>query len=179
MIDVFSALQVVLQEAGFTTHLVSIDRSSVVCFEDEVITGFGCVFEEPEHLLNRWNAMEISFLKRYAPSLRIAGEKAGNVYCVFLCSSPADPYQNRQVHWIEEDLNRTRKLAACGLASREDLVRALLPILPLQYQPVLKPDDVKERLRNRIRMISPKASDIILDESIAPSEAIRSLGDII
>ncbi|MFZ0928497.1 MAG: hypothetical protein WAN11_07845 [Syntrophobacteraceae bacterium] len=178
MIDVFSILQVLLREAGFITHLDSIDRTSIACFEDDVLSGFCCVFEEPESLLSRWKAMEMSFLKRYAPSLRTAGEKAWNVYCVFLCSPPADADQKRQVHWIEEDLNRTRKLAACGLTSRHDLVRTLLPILPLQYQPVVRPDDVTERLRTRIRIISPNASDIVLDESVAPAEVVRLLGGL-
>ena len=176
MIDVLSTMHVVLREAGFTTRLAFIGRSSIVCFEDDALTGFGCVFEDPESLLRRWKATEMSLLTHYAPSLRAAGEKAWNVYCVFLCSLPADPDQNRQVHWIEEDLDRTRKVAACGLSSRKDLVRALLPILPLQYQPVLRPEDVTERLRARISAISLNALDIVLDESISPAEVVRFLG---
>ena len=176
MIDLFSTLQVLLRDAGFTTNLASIDRSSIVCFEDDVLTGFGCVFENPVSLLRQWKGMEMSLLTRYAPSLRAAGEKAWNVYCVFLCSLAADSDQNRQVHWIEEDLDRTRKVAACGLASREDLIRALLPIMPLQYQPVLRLEDGTERLRSRIHTISPKALDIVLDESVSPSEVVRFLG---
>jgi hypothetical protein len=176
MIDLLSTMQVLLREGGFTTRLTSIDRSSIVCFEDEVLTGFGCVFEDPESLLAQWKAKEMSLLKRYAPSLRSAGEKAWNVYCIFLCSSAADPILNRQVRWIEEDLDRTRKVAACGIASRDDLVRALLPVLPLQYQPVLGAEDVTERLRSRIRIIAPRAADIVLDESVPPAEVVRLLG---
>ena len=177
MIDVLMTMQVVLREAGFITRLASIDRSSIVCFEDEVLTGFGCIFEKPEDLLARWKNMEMSLLTRYAPSLRAAGEKAWNVYCIFLCSSVADSIHDRQVRWIEEDLDRTRKIAACGLTSREDLVRALLPILPLQYQPLLRAEDVTERLRTRIRTIAPKASDVVLDESVSMAEVVRSLGE--
>lgn len=176
MIEVFSALHLVLREAGFTTHLASLNGSSIVCFEDDVLTGFGYVFADPGSLLARWKSTEMSILRRYAPSLRAAGEKAWNVYCVFLCSLGGDPDQDRQVHWIEEDLEQTRKIAACGLASREDLVRALLPILPLQYQPVLGPEDVSERLHARIRTISPNASTIVLDDSVSPAEVVRLLG---
>jgi hypothetical protein len=179
MIDLFSTLQVVLRDVGFTTHLASIDRSSIVCFEDDVLTGFGCIFEDPESLLRQWKSMEMSLLTYYAPSLRAAGEKAWNVYCVFLCGLVADPDQNRRVRWIEEDLDRTRKVAACGLASREDLIRALLPIMPLQYQPVLRLEDGTARLRTRIHTISPKAVDIVLDESVSPSEVVRFLGGTI
>ena len=177
MMDLISALQVILREAGFTTHLTAIDRSSVVSFEDNTLMGFGCVFEDPDDLLAGWKAKEMALLTRYAPSLRSAGEKAWNVYCLFLCSGVPEPDVNRQVRWIEEDQDRTRKIAACGLESREDLLRALLPILPLQYQPVLLIEDVTARLRTRIRAIAPKASDVVLDESISPAEVIRLLGE--
>lgn len=177
MIDVLSTMQGVLREAGYTTRLTSIDRSSVVCFEDDALTGFGRIFEDPRGLLTQWKALETVLLTRYAPSLRAGGEKAWNVYCVFLCSSAGDPTENRQVRWIEEDLNRTRKVASCGIASREDLVRALLPVLPLQYQPVLGAEDVTERLRTRILTIAPRASDVILDDSVSPAEVIRLLGE--
>ena len=177
MIDLLSTMQVVLREAGFITHLASIDRFPIVQFEDDTLIGFGCIFKDPDELLTRWKATEMSLLKRYAASFRAAREKAWNVYCIFLCGSGADPAQNRQVRWIEEDLERTRKVAACGVASREDLMRALLPILPLQSQPVLQVEATTERLQRRIRAIAPKASDVALDESVAAAEVVRLLGD--
>lgn len=176
MIDLLSTLQSVLRKADFTTRLASIDGSSVVCFEDETVMGFGMVFSDPGDLLARWRVMEMSLLVRYAPGLRAAGEKAWNVYCIFLCGASADSSQNRQVGWIEEDLERTRKIAACGLASREDLVRALMPILPLQYQPVLRAEDVTERLHRHILSVAPKASDVALDEAVPAAEVVRLLG---
>ncbi len=118
----------------------------------------------------------MSLLTRFAAGFRTAGEKAWNVYCVFLCGSAADSVQNRQVRWIEENLERTRKIAACGLASREDLLRALLPVLPLQYQPVLRAEDVTERLQTRIRTIVPRASHVVLDQAVSPAEVVRLLG---
>jgi len=177
MMDLISTLQVVLREAGFMTRLRSIDRSPMVSFEDNTVMGFGCVFANPSDLLANWKATEMSLLTRYAPSLRTAGEKAWNVYCLFLCSSVADSEQNRQVRWIEEDQNRTRKIAACGVETREDLKRALLPILPLQYQPVLQVEDVTDRLRMRIRAIAPRASEVVLVESVSPAEVVRLLGE--
>ena len=176
MIDVLSTMQVVLREAGFTTRLTSIDRLSIVCFEDDELMGFGCVFEDASGLLARWKATEMSLLTRYAANLRAGGEKAWNVYCIFLCGSAADSIQNRQVRWIEEDLERTRKVTGCGLASREDLLRALLPVLPLQYQPVLRAEDVTERLQTRIRTIAPRASHVVLDQAVSPAEVVRLLG---
>jgi hypothetical protein len=176
MIDVLSTIQGVLREAGFSTRLTSIDRSPIVCFEDDVLMGFGCIFEDPGGLLMRWKATETALLTRYATSLRTAGDKAWNVYCIFLCGSGADSIQDRQVRWIEEDLERTRKLAGCGVASREDLERVLLPVLPLRYQPVLQAEDVTQRLQRRIRTISPRASEVALDDAVSAAEVVRLLG---
>jgi hypothetical protein len=175
--DLISTLQIVLREADFTTRLVSVERYPIVAFEDGTLMGFGCVFENPDDLLANWKVREMSLLSFYAPSIRLAGEKAWNVYCLFLCSVAAEPDQNRRVQWIDEDQDRTRKIAACGLESREDLVRALLPILPLQHQPVLQIEDFTERVRMRIRNIAPKAADIVLDKSTSPAEVVRLLGE--
>jgi hypothetical protein len=177
MIDLLSTMQVMLQEAGFITRLTSMDRSSIVCFEDDTVAGFGLVFDSPELLLEHWKVKETALLKRYAPSLRVAGEKAWNIYCLFVCAAPADLIQSREVRWIEEDLERTRKIAACGVRSREDLMRALLPVLPLQYQPQLRPEDVTERLESRIRVILPKAPHIVLDQSVSLAEVVKLLGE--
>jgi len=177
MIDVLSTLQVALQEAGFITHLTSLERSPIVCFEDDTLLGFGCVFDNPVALLKHWKTTEMTLLRRYAPSLRGAGEKAWNVYCIFLCSGNADLIQSREVRWVEEDLERTRKIAACGVGSREDLMRALLPVLPLQYTPELRPENVTERLEGRIRIIVPSASHIVLDQSFPPAEVVKLLGE--
>lgn len=176
MIDILSTMQALLREAGYTTRLTSIERASVLCFEDEDLMGFGRVFRDPGDLLANWKITETSLLRNQAPSIRTAGEKAWNVYCVFLCSGGVDPIQSRQVRWIEEDLDRTRKIAACGLGSREDLLRALLPVLPIQYRPVLRAEDVTERLLIRIRTIAPRASHVVLDEAVPAPEVSRLLG---
>jgi hypothetical protein len=175
MIDLISTLQVLMQEAGFNTHLISIDRSSVVCFEDDALMGFGCIFDSPYSLLTRWKTMELSILKSYAPSLYNAGEKAWNVYLLLLCSLDADPVQSLEVSWIEENLDRTRKIAACGISSREELKRALLPVLPIQFKSALHPEDVTERLKTRIQTIAPKASQVVLDETVSVDEVVRLL----
>jgi hypothetical protein len=175
VIDILSTMQAMLREAGFATRLTSIERAPVLCFEDEDLMGFGRVFREPGDLLANWKTTETSLLRNQASSIRTAGEKAWNVYCLFLCSASADPIQNRQVRWIEEDLDHTRKIAACGLGSREDLLRALLPVLPLQYQPALRAEDVTERLLTRIRTIAPRASHVVLDEAVPAAEVARLL----
>ncbi len=177
MIDLFSTSQILLRDAGFYVRLQSVSGAPVICFEDEALIGFCSFFEEPQELIDRWKAFEGDILSRFAPQIRTAGDKAWNVYCVFLCAVPADGLQKRAVGWIEEDLERTRKVAGCGIASREDLIRVLLPVLPVQYQPVLQQEDLTERLRRRISDIAPQAAHVVLDPTVPASEAVRLLGE--
>lgn len=177
MIDLVSALQVILQAASYRTRLMELETFSVVCFEDDAIMGFACLFEVPATLLQRWRSIETALLARFAPSLREAGDKSWNVYCAFLSGAPVDAMQAREVKRIEEDIERTRKIAACNLISREDLIRAFLPILPLQYQPIIDAEEIGDRLRRRIETIAPGAVALVLDESVPPIEVVRLLGD--
>jgi hypothetical protein len=84
----------------------------------------------------------------------------------------------REVRWIEENLEKTRKITGCQVTSREDLVNTLLPLLPLQYQPKLDSEDfdLKQRLRKRIASIAPNLPDVTLDQNVSPAEVVRLLG---
>jgi hypothetical protein len=178
MTDLKSSLQVVLQDAGYQTWLVSLDDLEAIGFEDDGAMGFAYVFEDVATMLTRWRELETRLLTRHAPSLQKAGEKTWNIYSVFLCTELATPDQLREIRWIEEDLERTRKIAGCGLTSTSDVVTALLPLLPLQYQPLLDSEDfdLTQRLLKRIANIAPAATDAALDKEILPSEVVRLLG---
>lgn len=173
MTDILSSMQVVLREVGFTTSSLNIENISGVCFEDDSVIGFGCVFDNASELLGCWKTIEKAFLIRNAQSLRSAGEKAWNVYLVLLVSRIPESSVIRQVHWVEEDLERTRKIAACGVTTREALVTALLPLLPIQYRPVLSVDDTAKRLANRIELVAPRVAKVALDDTVEPMEVIR------
>lgn len=177
MIDIPSSAQLLLREAGFSTRLRNVEGSQTICFEDEALIGFCSVFETVGKLLTGWKSRELSTLRRFAPSLQGAGDKAWNVYFALLSADVPEAETLRQVRWIEEDLERTRKIAACGVASREDIVRAFLPVLPLQYQPQLQIEDATERLKKRIASIAPKVADAALDPDMAPEEVIRLIGE--
>lgn len=177
MIDVLSPVQVILRSAGFLVRLETLAKAPLVCFEDDAILGFCYSFDQPQDLIEKWKAVEGEILTRFAPHIRGAGDKAWNVYSVFLCPSPANSSQKRAINWIEEDLDRTRKIAGCGIANREDLIRLMLPVLPIQYQPALEQIDLTDRLRRRIGDISPKAAEVALDEATSPTEVVRLLGD--
>ena len=177
MIDILSTAQIVLREAGYSTRLRAAEHSTVICFEDEELIGFCSTFNGVEEMLSGWRARELSILKRFSASFHEAGDKAWNVYCAFLCGAAGNSEQVRQIRWIEEALERTRKIASCGLAAREDVVRVLLPVLPLQYQPALQVEDSTERLQKRIATLAPRASVAALDESVSPAEVMRLIGE--
>lgn len=177
MIDLLSTTQVLLKDAGYTVRLSEIQKQPLVTFEDNGVVGFCSFFEKPADIIKKWLAHETEILTRFAPNFRGAGDKAWNVYCVYLCENPPSQTEAREISWIEEDLNRTRKIAAGGISSREDLVRVLLPVLPLQYQPRLPDGDVTRRLQMRIGDIAPKAREAALDTEISPHEVVRLLGE--
>ncbi|SRR6266540_2561025 len=176
MTDLTSTLQVILQDSGYRTSSVAIDDLLAVCFEDDAVLGFVCVFDDVSALLGRWQGMEKALLTKYAPHLQAAGDKAWNVYCAFLSAAEASPVEKHELDWIEENQERTRKIAAAGIAGKEELLGALLPVLPLQYRAVVATEDLTERLQKRIATIAPNAAPTALDEKVSPVEVARILG---
>jgi len=178
MTDLKSPVQSLLQQAGYQTWLASVDGFGAIAFEDDAVMGFVCIFEDATTLLSRWNEVETKLLTKHASSLQKAGDKTWNIYSVFLSSGRANDIESRAIRWIEENLDRTRKIAACGLTSREDVARVLLPVLPLQYQPLMDAEDLDltHRLRSRIASIAPSAVSAVLDNKVSPVEVVRLLG---
>src|SRR5690348_116696 len=118
MINLLGTLHAVLIDAGYSTRIESSGHGDVLCFEDDAVIGFVSLFEQPDELIGGWLLRETALLSQFAPRLQAAGEKAWNVYCVFLCESPATDVQTRLIGWIEENLFRTRKIAACNIDTR-------------------------------------------------------------
>lgn len=175
MIDIFGTTQAVLRESGYRTRLLPFEQSSILSFEDESVLGFCYLFSDPSTLLAKWKPIETEFLNRHGARFRSAGEKAWNIYSIFICGEIADSVQTREVSWIEENLDRTRKLATCGISTRESLHRALLPLLRLQYRPTLQLDGLTERLQRRISAIAPSAANVALKDDVPPIEVVRLL----
>ena len=176
MTDITSSVQIILQEAGYATWLVPVEQITAVCFEDAAVMGFVCVFDEPESLLRSWRSVESVLLARHAPRFREAEDKAWNVYSIFLCPKSASEEASREIRRIDEDLERTRKIAACGLVGHEAIVTALLPVLPIQYRPRLEEEDLTDRLKKRIASIAPAAANVALDDNVPPADVVRLLG---
>lgn len=111
----------------------------------------------------------------HATQFRSAGDKAWNVYTVLLTEARALEEEKREVRWIEEDLERTRKLTATGVQLRDDVTGALPPLLPVLAKPLLAPEDSRERLLRRADAIAPQVRDALLDNSVSAGEIAARL----
>ena len=178
MTDLKSQVQITLQEARYKTWLSVMEDLDVVGFEDESVMGFACIFDAVPTLLTRWQDLETRLLAKHAPALKKAGEKTWNIYSVFLSAAVPNETQLREIRAIEENQERTRKLAASGLTNQQALITALLPLLPLQNQPTLDREDfdVTARLTRRIAAIAPSVAKAALDPTITVSEVVRLMG---
>jgi hypothetical protein len=174
--DITTSVQIILQEAKYATWLAPVGQLTAVCFEDTAVMGFVTVFDEPETLLQSWRGVESVLLTEHAPRFREAKEKAWNVYSIFLCPKLAREDTTREIGRIDEDLERTRKIAACGLVGHEAIVTALLPVLPIQYRPRLEEPNLTERLKKQIAAIAPAAANVALDDKIPAADVVRLLG---
>jgi hypothetical protein len=178
MTDLKPTLQALLQDAGYQTWLVALDKYEAVAFEDDATMGFATIFDSGTELLKEWQNLETKFLISFSPALKKAGEKTWNVYSVFLSATSAVEDEARAIRWIEEDLERTRKVTGLVPNGRGDMVTALLPLLPIQYQPRLATDDfdLTQRLKRRIGSIAPAAEQAALDQGVTATEVVRLLG---
>jgi hypothetical protein len=175
MSDLTSNVHLVLRDGGYTTWNENISGPDVIGFEDEALLGFVCTFQTPQDLLRVWRDVETSLLNKHSARLREAGDKAWNVYSAFLTSGCPDDGEDRSIRWIEENLERTRKLAAANAVTRSDVENALLPLLPISSKPVLDAESTGERLTRRIQMIAPDVGEAALDERVGPIDVARRL----
>lgn len=168
--DIATQSEVCLREAGYETWLWSGASPPVVCFENPAIVGFLHVYDTAVELLAQWEDAQARVLSRHTPMLRAAGTKAWNVYSVFLTSEKADD-QERLVERLEEDFSLTRKIARTGIQMNEDLVHALMPLVPIKAKPMLENASVGDRLSARAKDLSPTALKAFLSTSSAEEVA--------
>ncbi|MGD0792472.1 MAG: hypothetical protein ABR920_11945 [Terriglobales bacterium] len=137
----------VLERAGYR---IFSEDSNTLQLEDDTLIGFVTVCQSGEEIVNVWRERQATFLRKHAVSLRASGMKSWNVYSVFLSASSAYSQTKHQLLNIEEDFQSTRKIAQSNLLSSADVVRALLPLIPIQSLMLLRHDEPISRLRARI-----------------------------
>jgi len=176
MTDVLQIVAEVLEDAKYQTWQMDFAGLSCLGFEDENILGVVAEFNSPQDLLDGWLGCEDSILARYGSNFRQAGEKAWNVYTVFLTSQQPTDSQARAIRAIEEDLQQTRKLAAHSLNSHQSVRLALLPILPLGPRPELSAINASARLAKRIENLAPGMAALVLNEEVSATQLLAQLG---
>ena len=168
--DIATQSEIVLREAGYETWDWTGASRPVTCFENVTVVGFLHVFNTTEDLLKLWEERQSQVLARHSAALRAAGTKAWNVYSVFLTSEHS-PALRREVERLEEDFSLTRKIARTGIRATEDLVHALMPLLPIKAHPVLETSDLEGRVRARAKDVSPLALEGFLGKASAEEVA--------
>ncbi|WP_084204383.1 hypothetical protein [Leisingera daeponensis] len=172
--DIANQAEIVLRNEQYETWSWSGPNGPVTCFESAAAMGFVHVFETSAALIAGWPGTQHTTLARYAASLRGAGDKAWNVYSVFLTAERA-PSNARVVERIEEDFTLTRKIARTAVTTTEDVERALTPLLRIRAQPLLGATNFEDRLRTRLKDVPANAVTAFLNETPAVNVA-RILG---
>lgn len=173
--DIATQAEVLLRGAGYETWTWTGATPAVICFENAALIGFVHVFPTANDLLTRWQEAQTSALSRHGPALRAAGAKAWNVYSVFLTEEQTS-IQQRAVERIEEDFTLTRKIVRAGVRTQDDLERTLLPLTAIRAQPLISETDFEDRLRSRLKNVSPDVLTAFLGP-IPAEEVARILED--
>jgi hypothetical protein len=173
--DIAMHTEVLLRGSGYETWTWTGVAPAVVCFENAALIGFVHLFPSANDLLTSWQGAQTATLSRYGPALRAAGAKAWNVYSVFLTEELA-PTRQREVERIEEDFALTRKIARAGVRTQEDLERTLLPLRAVRASPLPSDTEFEDRLRARLKDVSPDALTAFLGTTPA-DEVARILAE--
>lgn len=174
--DIGTQSEIILREAAYDTWAWTGASPPVICFENATLLGFIHVFGSAEDLLTSWEAAQQRILARYAPALRVAGNKAWNVYSVFLSSERA-PALQRKIESLEEDFTLTRKIARTAIQSVDDLEMVLMPLMPINSQPLLDNAAVADRLRAGVKDVPVKALEAFL-ANVKPEDVAEILGGV-
>ena len=172
--DIATQAEIILRKAGYDTWPWTGVSPAVTCFENAVLIGFVHAFASVADLLAHWETAQQAVLSRHSAALRRAGEKAWNVYSIFLTAEQASPRQST-IERIEEDFALTRKIARAAIRTTDDLESALLPLTAVRDQPMLTDANFEARLRTRLKDLPQDAITAFLGETRA-NEVARKLG---
>jgi hypothetical protein len=166
--DLLAETRSVLEKADYSVYKPSI-RDSILYFEDRTVLGFVWVASSSRQLFQGWQTEQDSFLKSSAKRIAAAPSKAWNIYSVFLTDDNADSETQQKISAIQEDFRSTRKIAQSGLVIPQDVVNALLPLLPIQ-------NVITERGLSR-EMMRSKLAEAVGGQTITGLERIAAAGD--
>ena len=144
-----AAVRQQLVNDGYRIGELQAPDGPVVIFENATVLGFVFFYSDSAALLSNWRKDSEQIVRAAQFRLRQAGAKAWNAYTVFLAVEQTSPNDAVMLRAIEEDLGGTRKIARTGVKNREELRRALLPLLAIQNAPSLESIDMGKEIRLR------------------------------
>lgn len=168
--DIASQTEILLRDAGYETWVWTGPLAPVVLFESQTVAGFVHVFADGQTLLNTWFEAQRQTLDRHALVLRGAGDKAWNIYAVFLAGT-ATLEEVREIERLDEDFALTRKIGRANLQTSDELRTALLPLLPIQSSGVAEAPRFEDLLRGRVKNVPEKVVEAFLGPAKAPDVA--------
>ena len=174
--DIRQEIISILQDDGYRVQ-ENFDGISALYFEDSTIMGFASIEENHYAILQNWKRSQDEFLRLNAKSLRSSPVKAWNAYSIFLTAASCSEEEKRELYLIEEDFQGTRKIARSEVLTRDDLTRALYPILAIRNIAPLRMEEPLERLWTKVSL-PPKVRDAFLSESSPEELADLLLADL-
>ena len=130
--------------------------------ENGTLLGFVIAYDTAGDLLSHWSDDTDRLVAQRQFQLRAAGIKAWNIYVLLLTPERANYAQAVALSSIEEDFAGLRKIARAGCKHGPDILRALLPLMPLQSAPVLDAIDSQGEIRQRTTELYPNVVDAFL-----------------
>ncbi|MBF2753680.1 MAG: hypothetical protein ISN29_00225 [Gammaproteobacteria bacterium AqS3] len=162
--DIARQSEIYLRGSGYDTWSWYSDNShSITCFESATIMGFIYVFSSAEELISKWKFEQQKALSSHSAALRMSGDKAWNVYSVFL-TGDKDQSRQREVEQIEEDFSLTRKIARVNINTSKDIEYALLPITEIKAKPIFSDAGFEDKFRSRLSSVSDDVLNAFLGD---------------
>ena len=160
--DISKEAQIILRDGGYDTWEWNDASVPIVYFENDVILGFIYLFNDIDYLKNSWEELQQIVIDKFKPNFKAAGNKAWNVYSIFLSTSESE--DSVTLDYIEENFNHTRKIARSNIVSKESLKNALLSILPLVNKPILDEFTFNDALRANLARIREDAAEAFMND---------------
>lgn len=180
--DPLTKAQTKLSKVGYETWQEP-DETDRVYFEDRSVFGMVTTYASVRDLIEEHEDRQDQFLQANENALRSAGneEKVWNAYTVHLtvadCSEDdrERAEQENKLFRIEENFQGTRKIARANVTNDEDVVEALLPLLPIQRKPKLAAEDYRKQLEDELGEEFDDAFLSVLDEDISPDDVVNAV----
>ena len=180
--DPLTTAETELSKVGYETWQKP-DETKRVYFEDRSVFGMVTTYGSVQDLIDEHEDRQDQFLKGNESALRSAGnqEKVWNAYTVHLTfgdfpeNARERAEQENEIFRIEENFRGTRKIARANVTDNEDIVDALLPLLPIRRNPSLAAEDYRQQLEDELSEEFSDAFLRVLDENASADNIVSDL----